>query len=205
MKLYFLFSSLILFACKQNQSNYSGVDPLMQLSLTANLSFEDNKIANSSLNNYCETNFQAYLYDPGEEYTNIRVSPNGKILKALPWNDGEAEYMIHIVASDGDWFKIESPIIGIDEDFNIKGHFAWVHSSVIAFDTRNYGGQEISLYTNPNDKGRRENSFNKELGGLRPLKGCGDWVFINTEIDGLTYRGWIKTKWICGNPLTNCS
>lgn len=153
----------------------------------------------------CLTNFSAYLNDPGEAYTNIRNKPSGDIVLQLPWGELEEEYMITVVEFVDGWFRIEGTIIGTEEDIEIPGGMGWVHPSVVATDTRNYDNQSISLYECPEETCKVTSTIDQESGGLKVLTACRDWVLIELSYDDYYRKGWMKTKWCCGNPLTSCS
>lgn len=72
---------------------------------------------------------------------------------------------------------------------------------VVGFDTRNYGGQTLSLRQSPDAGSKVVFSFKEEM-QLHPVGMKGDWVKVKTS-DG-KHEGWIETEWICDNPLTNC-
>ena len=153
----------------------------------------------------CETKFSVYISDPGEPFTNVRNAPAGEIVMALPHSDEMEDYMLTIVAVNNGWYKFESPIFGTNDDVTVPGGFGWVHHSVVATDTRNYGGQVISLYAAPDEESKVEGTIEIESGGLKVLDACNDWVLIELEYEGYYRKGWMKTEWVCGNPFTNCS
>lgn len=153
----------------------------------------------------CQTNFGVYISDPGEAFTNVRNSPAGSVIMELRHGKVMEEYMLDIILVKDGWCKFEGPILGIDEDFEIPGGFGWVHHSVVATDTRNYGNQVISLYEFPEESSSVTGTIEQESGGLKILDACGDWVLIELSYDDYYRKGWMKTEWCCGNPLTTCS
>ncbi|MDA7803991.1 hypothetical protein N8987_05385 [Crocinitomix sp.] len=211
MKSYILPFGLLFFGCNsQNTDDGNGQSAdtnqieVAQGGMDSYLPSEEGIGYSESNNTYCDVKFGAYLYDPGEEHTNIRSAPNGNVIMTLNW-DAEEEYMVSIVASEGEWFKIESPILGIERDYLIEAEYAWVHNSVLAIDTRNYANQTIEVYQDPNVNSKILSKIEHESGGLRPLKACGDWVYIQVTLENVSHKGWINIDWICGHPLTTCA
>jgi hypothetical protein len=142
----------------------------------------------------------AYLDDPDLSGTNIRKSPGGAVVMQLVKDEVNIEYFLTLTEAKNGWFRIESPVGGMENDFEIPGGEGWIHGSVIAADTRNYGGQKLELRSEPGG-GKLVGIIDEDVGGLRLKDLCGDWALV--EYAGTT--GWIETEWLCGNPLTNCS
>lgn len=143
---------------------------------------------------------QAYLNDADKSGTNIRKSPNGEIIKTLIKDDVNFEYMITLTTSQDGWFKIKNPITGSENDINIPGGEGWIHGSVISVDTRNYQGEHLKLLDKPGD-GETLVIFEDQAAGLHLIEICGNWV----KVEYNKHKGWIESKWLCGNPLTTCS
>ena len=135
------------------------------------------------------------------KYTNVRNAPNGKVVDRIPTSDAA---MIGIEKPTNGWWKIignhydtgdvQGTLKGSDSGF-------WIHYSVLAMGTRNYGKQKLILRKSPNAKAAIVYSFTDEI-MLRPMEIKGDWVKVKTT-DG-KYTGWIEIEWLCGNALTNC-
>lgn len=153
----------------------------------------------------CDTGLAAFVFDPTAGNTNIRNTPKGKVVRGLT---KEGEYMLRVCDETKGWWRIcSNEISAYLDDFEgeIVAHESgnsWIHYSVIAMSTRNYGGETLQLREHPSQKARTLYSFNEEI-FLRPLKVKGDWVKVET-VDK-KQRGWIEVVWLCGNPLTNCS
>jgi len=142
-----------------------------------------------------------YILDYDGDFTNIRNAPKGKIVFKLPARDG---VMIDVDKVVNGWWHICSEYAGAgDENYKLTGSTTgyWIHSSVVATGTRNYGGQKLILRKEPSDKSAAVYSFTDER-NLRVLDIKGDWVKVRT-LDG-KYTGWIDSEWLCGNSLTNC-
>lgn len=141
-----------------------------------------------------------YLDDPDVSGTNIRKSPGGEVVLKLIKDDQNPEFSFHLTEARDNWFKIEDPIFGMEDEFEIPNGIGWVHGSVIGVDTRNYGGEELRLLDAPYD-GAVVGVIKKESYGLKIKDLCGDWVKV--EHNGMT--GWVGSEWLCGNPVTSCS
>lgn len=153
----------------------------------------------------CRTNFDVYVNDPGEDYTNVRDAPSGNVVIELSHQGYEDGYMFTVVEVKDGWYKFESPIESVAEDIEVPGGFGWVHKSVVATDTRNYGGQIITLFESADESSTVTGTIEDEVGGLKVLDACDDWVLIELKYDDYYRKGWMKTEWCCGNPFTNCS
>ena len=79
---------------------------------------------------------------------------------------------------------------------------SWIHYSVIAFGTRNYGRGTLQLREEPSETIRTTYSFGEEI-LPRPLEIRGEWVKV--EAIDKKHQGWIQSLWLCGNALTSCS
>lgn len=145
---------------------------------------------------------EVYLSDTDGPYTNVRKAPKGTVVARLSTSD---PVMFAVESPKDGWWKISGGTYWIpDEDVvTLKGSTTgyWVHSSVLALGTRNYGGQRLTLRQSPADGSKAVYSFSKEI-EVRPLDLKGDWVKVKT-MDG-KHVGWIEAEWLCGNALTNC-
>lgn len=151
---------------------------------------------------YCETEFEAYVSDGTGSNTNIRNAPSGEVVLELL--NGEDEYFLSIIGCKGKWFKIKSPVGGIDVDYEIPGGEGWIHSSVMGMDTRNYGNQPIEIQIDATPRSEVVGIIEMEA-HIKPVSACDDRVQILYEKEnGEQITGWIFSDWICGNPLTTC-
>ena len=157
-----------------------------------------------SFNTFAES-LGVFINDNKGKVTNIRNAPKGKIVHsfALPAANG---IMITVDYQVNGWWHIEfNEYWEPDKDMQ---HFVgsnngyWVHYSVIAVSTRNYGNQRLYLRNKPSNSGQVVYSFNTEM-LLRPVDIKGEWVKVQTY-DG-KHSGWLELEWICGNSLTNCN
>ncbi len=155
----------------------------------------------SSPNDGCPTSeLIAYLKDTDDSGTNIRNSPGGEVVMTVGGEADEAQYMLRLTASKDGWFKIKSPIEGMEEDLEVPGNEAWIHASVIAVNTRNYSGQDLELLDKP-ESGKVVRVIEEESFGLRLKELCGSWAKVNYE----GADGWIEVSWLCGIPWTTCA
>lgn len=142
-----------------------------------------------------------FTMDNNGKFTNVRNSPNGKIVGRIPT---DVSAMIGVEKPTKGWWKIVgNDYYTGDEKGVLKGSTSgyWIHYSVLAMGTRNYGGQTLVLRQSPDAKSSKVYQFSKEI-MLRPMEIKGDWVKVQT-CDG-KYTGWIEEEWLCGNSLTNC-
>lgn len=160
-----------------------------------NNSFERNRTKECS-----PSSIGGYLNDPDKSGTNIRVSPKGNVITKLIVDDLNHDYLLKLTESKNGWFKIEGPIQGIVSDIELPEGKGWIHGSVISVDTRNYDNQHLSILDKPKT-GKVLRVIKEVEIGLRLKELCGEWIKV--EHDGIV--GWIESKWLCGNPLTNCS
>ena len=147
---------------------------------------------------------EVYISDNSGQATNIRNAPKGKVVYRLPLPASNG-IMFSVDCQVNGWWHVDGneywdPATDI-QSFTGSDTGYWVHNSVIAFATRNYGGQKLSLRSKPLASAPVVYSFTKEL-KLRPLDVMGKWVKVQTY-DG-KHIGWIELEWICGNSVTNC-
>lgn len=209
MRKVFVYAGLIVLfnSCGNNSSNIeqSRTDDVAS---SENITVEDNK-ANLSEPEKESTKeskscssfaLHVYLRDPDKSGTNIRKSPGGEILTKLIVDDKNFEYFLTLTEEKNGWYKIKGPIGSIENDVNLPDNEGWIHGSVLAVDTRNYGGQTIELIDNL-EEGKVVGKIETESYELRIKGVCWDWIKV--EYNGVI--GWLESDWLCGNPLTNCS
>ncbi len=148
-----------------------------------------------------------YIYDNDGPFTNVRNSPgNGKVVAKIPV---DASAMFTVTTPTNGWWRIEDDSyerLFEDSDWKevkLTGSTTgyWVHNSVIAVETRNYGNQKLPLLKEP----KKNSKVNCTLTGeqlVRPIDVRGDWVKVKT-LDGKC-SGWVDGVWLCGNPVTTC-
>ena len=145
-----------------------------------------------------------FISDATGSPTNVRNAPNGKVVAQLNPTSG---IMIGVESPKNGWWKItDNYYSDPDKDFEdeyLKGSTTgyWIHHSVLAVATRNYGGETLRLRKSPSSRAQAVYSFNEEI-ILRPMEVKGDWVKVKTT-DG-KHTGWIEAEWLCGNSVTNC-
>jgi len=210
-----LFLLLCFSSCKQNSRNEnpetsalqesSISDSIAEISETANIAYSDNP---ESAYKYDEKGFQnisftAYVQDPDTKSpTNIREKPGGTVL--VPLEQGQ-DYMVDIIGQRDGWFKINMVhCIDPNNAVDIPGQIGWIHHSVLAVSTANYGRQKINAYEYP-DKSTAVVGVIQEETEVRFTKIYKNFVFIQfTNSKGTKVSGWVEDKWLCGNPVTNC-
>lgn len=150
---------------------------------------------------YCQV-IDAFLNDNDGQYTNIRNAPNGTIVGKIPTSHS-VEFILKTPKNG--WWRIDGDDyydFDLDKGVELKPLKAgnWIHYSCLGVDTRNYGGERLYLRVTPSPKGKVVCSFSEEV-VLRPIDIKGDWVKVSYGKN----TGWIHSKWLCGNPVTNCN
>lgn len=142
-----------------------------------------------------------FTYDNSGKFTNVRNAPKGKVVDKIPT---EVCAMIGVEKPTNGWWKIIGDTYDTgDDEGTLKGSTTgyWIHYSVLAMGTRNYGGQTLYIRQSPSASAPVVYKFKKEI-RLRPMDIKGEWVKVQT-FDG-KFTGWIEEEWLCGNSLTNC-
>ena len=146
-----------------------------------------------------EAALQVYVFDPTGTPTNVRATPGGAVTGTLPVG---GEYLVTLAGCKKNWCRASAIETIEGEPVALaKGGGRWLHSSVLAFSTRNYGEQKLTLRAQPDEKAASVFSFTNER-ALRPLDVRAGWV--QAETLDKKHRGWLQTEWVCGNPMTNC-
>ncbi|MFK7799129.1 MAG: hypothetical protein AB8E82_16875, partial [Aureispira sp.] len=199
MKKILLYSSLLILlsACSTDKHNDTSNDKtqVAAKSQTKNSSPETVAAAPTANNNCTPSTLDVYLNDPDDSGTNIRNSPGGKVVLQLVREDADAEFFLTLSQAQNGWFKIKNPIGSMEEDVEIPNGEGWIHGSVIAVDTRNYGAQTLELLDKPIN-GNVVEVIKEQAYGLKLKDICGRWVQV--EYKGTV--GWIDSNWLCGNP-----
>jgi hypothetical protein len=215
MRYHFYFIPLLLLYACQSQPESISI-PEKEISETSedslaqgqNLINEDSIAMESSEFNWNEKGFntvfdvRAYINDPDDtEPTNMRNSPNGKIIQKLP--QGE-DYMFHILGQNNGWFQIKD-LVCFSEEIEITQTTGWIHGSVVGASNRVCDKKGSPVYKFP----AAEDSL---LVGYVPMESSiriKQLYFDFVEIDFKTENGKSKTGWmhqdcVCGNPVTTC-
>ena len=132
--------------------------------------------------------------------TNVRNAPGGAVVRQLPV---AGIYTLAVCNPQDGWWQILNGVVqAMDEDdIEIPGE-AWVHSSVLGLSTRNYGGQALSLRTEPRANAPVAGRITVAEDLVRPLDVSEDMQWVKVSW-GKT-SGWIEAKWLCSNPVTTC-
>ncbi|MBQ6166868.1 MAG: SH3 domain-containing protein [Muribaculaceae bacterium] len=145
----------------------------------------------------------AYLSND-ELTTNILDKPRGATAMTL---SSEVAYIFSLTSPTDGWWKIEEISNAEDDEDptavltgSDTGEY-WIHYSALGLGTRNYGGQSLTLRTDPDEDADIVFTFDNEL-EVMPLDVQGDWVQV--MVDGYGIIGWIEAEWLCDSPLTNC-
>lgn len=144
-----------------------------------------------------------FIDDSDGPYTNIRNAPKGKVVGKISTT---SDAMLNVVKCVNGWWQVYKGEYwdpdGVTKKLKGSTSGYWVHQSVIAVSSRNYGGQKLSLRKTPSYNSAVTYSFTKEL-LFRPIGIQGDWIKVQTY-DGKR-SGWIESEWLCGNSVTNCN
>ena len=149
-----------------------------------------------------------FIHDNDGPFTNVRNNyKRGAVVDRIPTN---CAAMLGIEHPVNGWWRIEGgSYTGLVDEYNdfadvdLHGSTTgyWIHWSVIAVSTRNYGGEKLFLRKEPSEHAAVTYTFSEET-LLRPIDIRGDWVKVKT-VDGRG-TGWIESDWLCGNSVTNC-
>lgn len=146
---------------------------------------------------------RAYINDLDNEPTNIRLTPGGEIVNYF---SDELGYEVMLLGVADGWFYIGSVWCPDNEDESTDNMNAYVHGSVLALSTRNYGGETINIYSEPNDSSEVVDQITSEIQlRLTSANKSGSWIKVYYSKNGTTTRGWIEKKWVCGSLVTTCS
>lgn len=142
------------------------------------------------------------ISDTNGDFTNIREKPSGKVIMTI---STEGTYQTTVCEVSKQWWYICRPIHQYEpdeKDIDIPETGGWIHGSVLVLGTRNYGGQELQLLAEPTKGAKAVFSFEEEL-TFHPIDKKGEWIKVENKEKKAT--GWIESKWLCGNAVTNCN
>ena len=173
------------------------------VSTTEILATETEAVEDNAVLIIWEHQLEAYILDKEPGATNVRAKPNGAVLQKLP--KGNA-YQLALKGVFGEWFYVGS----IWSPENEKGSFdnvnGYVHSSVIAVDTRNYSDHKIFLYSSPDETSTEIFTIKTETQlTLKTADESGKWLYVTLNQNGKVVSGWIQSEWVCGSVVTLCS
>lgn len=145
---------------------------------------------------------RAYINDPDDtEPTNMRKSPNGKIIQKLP--QGE-DYMFHIIAQNNEWFQIKD-LICFSEEIEITETNGWIHSSVVGASNRACQKKGSPVYKYPVTEDSLLVGYVPMESSIRIKQLYYDYVEIDFKTEtGKSKTGWMHQDCVCGNPVTTC-
>lgn len=150
-----------------------------------------------------DATLRVYVADPSGTPTNVRDKPKGKIVGSLKPGDDFIVWLIRCEASG--WCLIE----GVDTvdagEVGLRSPSGelWMHSSILGFTTRNYGGQSLTLRAAPGPTARPVVTFRGEK-AMRPLGLSEDGEWVKAVTLDKKHQGWLPMEWVCGNPVTTC-
>ena len=151
----------------------------------------------------CEkSNVTSYLNDPDTSGTNLRNCPNGEILYVIKNNNQEEDHVMtfEILNSKENWLYVKTL-----DNYNEPEKRGWIYGELVSVDTRNYSGQKINLYTEPNESSSVKNNIIMAEQTVYILDVCGQWAYIRfTDESGHSKEGRLEPEMQCGNPYTTC-
>lgn len=144
----------------------------------------------------------AFICDNDGDFTNLRSAPRGAVAMQLPT---ENTYIVDISNPLNGWWQVDFVAEATeDEPVELVGSSTgkyWIHNSVIALSSRNYGGERWCLRARPDGYSKAVYYYSEET-LFHPVDIKGDWIKVRTT-DGL-HTGWIELIDLCDNPLTTC-
>lgn len=132
---------------------------------------------------------------------NIRMAPNGKIVKTL---SGNGEYTIEVYEMKNGWCRIAPTIYENTEgkDINLRGSETgqyWIHNSCLG---ANGVGAGAKLRATPDMDGKVLMNVTEDT-LVMPLEIRGVWVKVRDVKS--KKEGWVLGEELCSNPLTTCA
>lgn len=216
MRYHFYLISLILFtACKGEPENIPVAEEenkVIRWDDDKSLPSQELRVGEIDSNQSAEFNWdeegfnkkfdlRAYIDDPDDAPTNMRDTPNGKVIQKLP--QGE-DYMFNIIAQRDGWFQI-TDLISFSEEIEIQKTSGWIHASVVGASTRFCCDEGVPLYKYPDAS---DEFYIDQIPFERSIKIkelYADYAFVTFKSESeKSLEGWINQEWICGNPVTTC-
>ncbi|MBO4670378.1 MAG: hypothetical protein J5640_00840 [Bacteroidales bacterium] len=150
---------------------------------------------------YAQNAFACYVLDPDASgKTNIRATPGGEVIGTLgaKQTDDDGVYTLSVFKPTDGWWQILDKNIG---GVAIKKE-GWIHYSVLAMRTRNYGREMLPLRSSPSQKASSVAAIGEVEMVVRPMDISADGKWVKVKCDAGT--GWIELEWLCGNPYSTC-
>jgi len=145
---------------------------------------------------------RVFIFDLDDLPTNVRNKPKGDIILKLPKT---GDYEVYLKGELNGWFKVDE-IDEINENKIHENVDGFIHGSILAAATRNYGGEKIHIYKQANDMSDIVYTLTQEtMVFLVSSNKKGNWLKVRIKTDKSIYEGWIRSDWLCGSIRTNCS
>lgn len=145
--------------------------------------------------------FRVYERPPSPQDLLQKVISNNYSIDFSKLQEAEM-YSFAVSRSDGEWWRIDSIRYYGDYLPADLGKYRYVHYTNLLVGSRNYAPEMVlSLYKTPKDDTQIVYQF-KDENFFHPVQLKGEWCLVET-LDG-KHRGWIRSIWLCGHPLTNC-
>jgi len=133
---------------------------------------------------------------------NLLESPKGKVLVKLKNNTKREDYILLKIKDE------KAGMFYVSASYAITGHIAdgWIHQGKeISICSRAYD-QPLELYASPDPHSKVESVIKKYSPQSMKVVGCsGQWLRVETIIEGKKYSGWLSPDMQCANPYTTCN
>ncbi|MFO0355740.1 MAG: hypothetical protein ACK50A_02210 [Sphingobacteriaceae bacterium] len=135
----------------------------------------------------CGCESTVYLNDPDTNGTNVRDTPNGKVIKKLKYDPDCLCLIVNISSSKNEWVQLKEG--------------GWVYAPLFAVGSRNYGeNNKLYLNESPTEESPTTAEYMDEQEFI--ILGCnGTWLYVKGK-DGK--KGWLTQNMQCPTPLTTC-
>jgi hypothetical protein len=133
---------------------------------------------------------------------NLLESPKGKVLVKLKNNIKREDYILLKIKDE------KAGMFYVSASYAMKGHIAdgWIQKgNEISIFSRAYD-QPLELYASPDPHSKVESVIKKYSPQSMKVVGCsGQWLRVETLIEGKKYSGWLSPDMQCANPYTTCN
>lgn len=139
--------------------------------------------------------FQAMIIDSDPKGTNVRDSPNGKVVRVIPHEWPEPELRLVVInGQEKDWFKVH-----LFDDYH-----GWMHRSVLG--TCAVGTEDGDPYLKKEPREAAAIVARVKSGTpLDLLEVRDDWVKVSyADASGKKNEGWLEEQCTLSNPFEDC-
>jgi len=146
----------------------------------------------------CECCREIFLNDSDTSGTNLRETPNGRIIATVKNRPIEELFVImEIVEVKDNWFKVNQTYPETSS--------GWIYAPLTGVHTTNYDENEYNLYEKPDNNSSVVVSF-KEVKIVNLLTCENGWFKVKLKLNDNEFKiGWIESEKLCGSPYTYCN